>query len=134
MLKHTGIEFVNDHDPEGDALSAVVRAIDDYAASLRNLACAPASPFEAASWSLKIAEAKAGGGAMLSTEAAARGVTLEAMVARVLGNAGALGALEATISGVAGKHKDAARLLTEREEILAYDWREGWPDLTHLIR
>ncbi len=132
MITFDGTQFVNSPTPEGVApVTAIVVAIDDYAAFLRTKACSPASPFEAASWSLKIAEAKAGGGQMLATEAKARGVPLEALVARVLTNSGNLAMLEATIAGVAGKHKDAARA---SDDPVNYDWRGGWPDLAALIR
>lgn len=63
----------------------------------------------------------------LQQEALSRGVTLESIVARVEANVNALGTLDAVITGVAGKHKDAVSLLTTFDEIFAYDFSTGWP-------
>lgn len=87
----------------------------------------PVSPFEAAGWAPKLEEAKAGGGPLLTLEAQVRGVTLEQMVARVLANAQAFSQMEAQLSGLTGRHRDAVAALPTREEVLAYDWRAGWP-------
>ena len=62
-----------------------------------------------------------------SAEAQWRNVTLAQLVARVDGNAAQLGALEAQIAGVCGRHRDAVRNMTD-EQALAYDWRDGWPE------
>lgn len=85
------------------------------------------SALEAAGWAPKLEEARAGGGPLLTLEAQVRGVTLEQMVARVLANANAFANMEAQLSGLTGRHRDAMAALATREEILAYDWRAGWP-------
>jgi hypothetical protein len=38
-------------------------------------------------------------------------------------------ALEADIAGVAGRHCDAVRACTTFADLLAYDWRAGWPEV-----
>ena len=122
-------QFANDVD--GDK-AEVLRRIDTFAAWLRDKFCNPTSPYEAASWPLKLNEAKAYSAdntapvPMLSIEAQYRGVTLDSLVARVMTNATSLAQLEAVIAGTAGRHRDAVSLLTD-EEAAAYDWRDGWP-------
>jgi hypothetical protein len=116
---------------------AYLRAqIDAHAAALRDRVVAGISAGEMASWAIKRAEAAAFGvsgnaadAPLLSAEATARGVSLIDIVTRVTANAGALGALEATIGGNAGRHKDAVRALTTLEALLAYDWHSGWPEV-----
>ena len=77
-----------------------------------------------------IAYAQSGNAAqapMLSAEAAARGITLGAMLTRVQANANAFAALEAAIGGADGKHRDALAALQSFEAVLAYDLTAGWP-------
>lgn len=134
MLIYTDGQFFNGPEPEGDAKAAVRAEIERAAAAMRAKFCAPTSPYEAASWPLKLAEARtyaASGDAadapILSAEAAARGCTLPELLARVNSNAASLAALEAQIAGVSGRHRDALAGMTD-EEALAYDWRDGWPE------
>ena len=134
MLRFIDGGFYNAEVPEGDLKAFVLNNIDVCAAAMRNKFCAPTSPYEAASWPLKLAEAakyaQTGNetdAPMLSAEAAYRGVTLAQLVARVDGNAQVLAGLEAQIAGTCGKHRDAVRNMTD-EQILAYDWRDGWPE------
>lgn len=130
MLNYDRIsqQWVNEPDPEEDAFSAVFLAIERHAAWVRSRFLSEVSAYEAASWAFKVAEAKAGGGPMLQGEADARGISLQAMMERVLAKAASLAALEGHIAGVSGRHRDAIRLLQTPEEILAYDWRDGWPE------
>lgn len=127
------VQWANFPDPD-EAVSApqllvlVSYNIEVHAARLRRQFLNPVSAYEAASWPLKIAEAKAGGGPMLQAEADARGVTLAEIVSKVLGKASVLAGLEAAIAGNSGRHRDALAQLTTREDILAYDWRDGWPE------
>ena len=84
-------------------------------------------PSEMASWSLKLAEAQAGGGPLLQTEADARGVPVSALVAKVQANAASLAMAEAAIAGTAGRHRDAIAAMTTIEDVAAYDFSAGWP-------
>ena len=64
---------------------------------------------------------------ILEAEALFRGVTPADIAARVLRNAQALGGLEAALSGVAGRHRDAIKALDSN--VTEYDWRGGWPEV-----
>lgn len=112
----------------------VCTEIEARGAELRKKITAGVASPEMASWSIKRAEAyayQASGNAadapMLGIEASTRGIALADVAARVIANAGRLAALEATIAGVAGKHKDAVKNTTTFTAALAYNWRTGWP-------
>ncbi|MDX8385973.1 MAG: hypothetical protein R8M11_05600 [Gallionella sp.] len=101
---------------------------------------ADASPYEAASWSLKRVEAMAYNTAraatppthsptlapMLAVEATVRGVTLDVIVDRVLVNSNGLSQAEAAIAGSEGKHSDAIKALANAAEVRDYDETVGW--------
>lgn len=117
-----------------EAADEIVAAIDAHAMALRMAVTATVAPAEMASWSIKRAEAQAYAASsnpadapMLGYEAAARGVPLADVAARVQANATALAMLEAQIAGTAGKHRDAVRGLATFAELLAYNWQAGWP-------
>lgn len=119
-----------------DARDDQKAAVSAHAKALRDRAISGISVGEMASWPIKIAEAEtyAAKGEpekapLLSREAAARGVALADLVARVKANAAALSALEADISGIEGKHRDAISALGDIAEVDAYDWHTGWPNL-----
>lgn len=128
-------QFVNDSAVTATdataAAAAVVDAIDDYAIVLRARVIGKVSPFEAASWGLKLSEALAGGGKILKDEAKDRKVSEANIVQRVLANYSAWAAMESAISGVSGMHKDAVRALAagdaKASAVLDYDWRSDWP-------
>lgn len=126
-------QFVNDTHadaPIADRAHAIAFMTDEIlraAGFFRAKFVGAVSPLEAAGWAPKLEEAKAGGGPLLTLEATVRGVTLAQMVARVLANAEAFANMEAQLSGLTGRHRDAMGALTTREEVLAYDWRAGWP-------
>ena len=129
------VQGIIDTYPLSATQKEVTTLIDAYATSLRDRVTRGISPVEMASWPVKRTEAvayQASGNAadapILGTEATARGVTLSTIVARVLASAGSLSGLEATIAGVAGKHKDAVRATTTFAKALSYDWSGGWPD------
>lgn len=133
MLVYIDNQFYSAPNPEENIKAAVLAEIDKCAATMRDKYCAPTSPYEAASWALKLSEAakyaqtgNAADAPLLSAEAQWRGVSLAQLVSRVDGNAAQLGALEAQIAGVSGKHRDAVQTMTD-EEALNYDWRSGWP-------
>jgi hypothetical protein len=119
-------DVYNGPEPETDDLDELKRIIkgyiDAYAASKRIKLAGLPSP-ELAAWPLKLAEAKAGGGAILQLEADVRGITLAALVGKVISNAQAYEQAEAVIAGMAGKQRDIVSGLATREELTAYDWR-----------
>jgi hypothetical protein len=117
------IEFATLAEAQADR-SAVV---DAAAASLRDQVTAGTSPAEMSSWPIKLNEANAGGGPMLTLEAGYRGITEAALVTLVLDKAQQLSTLEAQIAGVSGMHRDAIDALTTIEEVVAYDMRGDWP-------
>lgn len=106
------------------------------AKSLRDKAISNVSAGEMASWPLKLAEAKAYAASanpadapLLSVEAAVRGLTLSELIAKVDGNAQAFSALETQIAGTDGRHRDAVNVLTTLEDVAAYDYEGGWPEV-----
>lgn len=128
--------FCNGPDPESiDEAQAMAAAhIDAYAAHLRARIAGQASPYEAAAWSLKLREAAdyAGDDAAcptLAAEARVRGVSTAAVVERVLRKGAAFLQLESQIAGTSGRHRDAVDAFATLSEVLAYDWRDGWPSL-----
>lgn len=106
--------------------AAILAAIDAHARALRDAAVAGISPAEMAAWPIKLAQAQAGAGAMIEMEAAARGVPLTDLIAKILAKAAAMAALEASIAGTAGRHQDAVRAAADPA---AYDWSAGWPEV-----
>lgn len=108
----------------GEAKQFVSQQSDQFAAYLRATFLNPISPYEASSWPLKLAEAKAYPDCpSLSIEAAARGVDLQTLVTKVLTKAAQLAYLEAVIAGKNGAHSDTIKALTTIEDCIAYDWR-----------
>lgn len=119
-----------------DARAEVKAKISAHAYTLRNRVISGISAGEMASWPIKLAEARAfaeGATAeqcpMLSSEAAARGVTLAELVSKVSSNATTFAGLEATIAGVDGKHRDAIAALNTFQDIADYNWLTGWPEV-----
>lgn len=107
---------------------------DAFAAEKRNSYVAGTSPAEMASWPIKLAEAVkfAASGVSsdapyLSAEAAARGMTLSALVAKVQTNGAQLAGMEAQIAGVNGRHKDALAAMADVSAVAAYDITAGYP-------
>lgn len=104
------------------------------ARSLRDKVVAGISAGEMAGWPIKLAEARAYAAdpsnaqtPMLAAEAAARGVTVAELVGKVGNNSARFAALEATIGGIDGRHRDALSKLTTFEDVAAYDLTVGWP-------
>lgn len=92
------------------------------------------SPAEMASWPIKRFEALAlqsgsdpTSSPSLAAEAAARGIALADLVAKVLANSSRLALLEAEIAGRCGAIRDAAGAATTDAELLAIDLEAGWP-------
>lgn len=110
--------------------------IDAWAAGLRNAAVRGRSVAEMASWTLKMAEARAfqtGNDALqaptLAAIAKVRGVTTADMATKVLAQAAPFLALEAAVDGVRGKHCDAVDACTSVAAVVLYDWSVGWPSI-----
>jgi hypothetical protein len=131
MIYYQDNQFVNGHErafatlAEAQANRSAV--VDMAAASMRDQITAGTSPAEMSSWPIKLDEANAGGGPMLTLEAGYRGITEAALVTLVLEKAQQLATLEAQIAGVSGMHRDAIDALTTIEDVCAYDMRSDWP-------
>lgn len=128
----TAVQAIIDGYTLDDARSEVTERIDAMAKAKRDAVVASISPAEMASWSIKRAEAAAYDGTdasapFLAAEAAARGVTTAALVAKVTQKGAMLSGLEAAISGTSGRHGDAVKALDTFEAIAAYDYSTGWP-------
>lgn len=127
-------------DPVGQAADlATAKAqkkseIDAYAAGLRNQVVRGYSAGEMASWSSKLAEARAFAATndpiqapTLSASATIRGITLADLAGRVLAQSTPFLQAEAAIDGIRGKHCDAVEAMTTVQDIIVYDWHSGWP-------
>jgi hypothetical protein len=117
------------------ARSARCAEVLAHSKNLRDLATAAVAQGEMASWPIKRAEAIAFSAdpnaacPMLSAEAAGRGITLAALVDKVMGNAARFQALESAIGGTDGRHRDAIMALDSCEAVAAYDYSTGWPEV-----
>lgn len=133
MLIYFDNHWFNGHDIEfatlAEAKANRIAVVDLAAASLRDRVTAGISAAEMSSWPLKLSEAQAGGGPMLTLEAGYRGVSEADLIVKVLDKAQQLSMLEAQIAGVAGKHNDAIEVLTTIEEVCSYDMRSDWPEV-----
>lgn len=108
-----------------------------HAKALRDKAVSGYSAGEMASWPIKRAEAMSyvqgvseldpAACPFLKAEAGFRGITLEAIVARVAANSAAMAGLEAAIGGIDGAHRDAIDALTTWQDVRDYDITSGYP-------
>lgn len=110
--------------------------IDAYAAGLRNKVVRGRSAGEMASWSIKVAEARAyqassnpAQAPTLATIATIRGITVAALVQKVLDQAAPFLQAEAYIDGIRGKHCDRIDAMVDVASIITYDWMTEWPVL-----
>lgn len=133
MLIYFDNQWFNGPDIEfatlAEAQANRIAVVDKAAASLRDQVTAGISAAEMSSWPLKLSEAKAGGGPMLTLEAGYRGISEAALVQLVLDKAQQLSTLEAQIAGVAGMHNDTIDAMTTIEEVCSYDMRSDWPEV-----
>ena len=131
MIDYQDNQFVNGPDIEfatlAEAQANRSAVVDKAAASLRDRVTAGTSPAEMSSWPIKLDEANAGGGPMLTLEAGYRGITEAALIVLVLEKAQQLSTLEAQIAGVSGMHRDTIDAMTTIAEVVAYDMRSDWP-------
>lgn len=63
----------------------------------------------------------------IANEASIRGITVDALVAKVRANATQFDGLGDQIAGMSGKHRDAISALGDFVSVLAYDYTTGWP-------
>lgn len=117
-----------------DAKAHKSAQVSAHAKVLRDKVIRTISAGEMASWPIKLAEAakyaltgQDADAPMLAAEAAARGITLAALVAKVGENATTFAALEAAIAGTDGAHRDAIKACETFEAVAAYDFSTGWP-------
>ena len=110
--------------------------VSAYAKTLRDKVIVSISAGEMASWPIKLAEAakyaqtgQSSDAPMLAAEAQARGIELAALVQKVGGNATTFAGLESAIAGVDGKHRDAIKACSSFDEVAAYDYLTGWPEV-----
>lgn len=110
--------------------------VSAYAKTLRDKVIMTISAGEMASWPIKLSEAakyaqtgQASDAPMLLAEATARGIALSELAAKVGGNATTFAGLESAIAGVDGKHRDAIKALSTFDEVAAYDYLAGWPEV-----
>ena len=109
--------------------------IDAYAAGLRNKVVSGRSSGEMASWSIKIAEARAflangnddADAPTLANIAEIRGITTASLVQKVLDQAAPFLQAEAWIDGIRGKHCDRIEAMVDVPSIVTYDWMTEWP-------
>lgn len=132
----TAVQAIMDSYSLDEAKTYRCNEVSQKAKALRDKVIKTISAGEMASWPIKLAEAAKfaatglpADAPMLSAEAEARGITLADLVAKVGGNASVFAVLEATIGGVDGKHRDAIKALTTFEEVAAYDFSAGWPEV-----
>lgn len=112
----------------------IVAAAERIAKAKRDMVTASVSPAEMASWPIKRGEALAylssgidADAPNLALEAAARGITLAALVGKVIAKASLLAGLEAAIAGRCGAIQDAAAAAGSLAELEAIDPEAGWP-------
>lgn len=65
----------------------------------------------------------------MTIEAQARGCTIQELVAKVTSNTQRFDALRAAIAGTSGKHRDAINALATFEQVAAYNFNTGWPEV-----
>ena len=117
-----------------EAKAALGEKISALAKAKRDLVVAGISAGEMAAWAIKRDEAlkyaatgNASDAPLLSIEAAARGVALPVLMAKVSTAATGFAMLEGAIGGAAGKHRDAVTALPDFASLYVYDYATGWP-------
>lgn len=127
------VQAIIDGYTVAEAQAAVCKQIDAVLKGKFDAVIGGYSPGEMAGWAVMRDEALAYQAdplavvPNLTAEAATRGCSVGILASKVLANAATLIALRSSLMGTAGRHKDAIRALPTREQVAAYDWREGWP-------
>ena len=108
--------------------------INSYAAGLRNKVIAGRSAGEMASWAVKLSEVRAYNASLIPSDAPTlatichvRGITMADLIARINAQATPFMQAEAYIDVIRGKHCDAIEACATTADVVAYDWRSGWP-------
>lgn len=132
----SAVQSIIDNYTIEQARSMKIASVSLHAKRVRDAVTATIASGEMASWPIKRAEAElfaeqgdAAECPSLRAESEARGVTLPVLVAKVLSNAARFVAAEAAIGGMDGRHRDAIAALTTFEEVDAYDFSTGWPEV-----
>jgi hypothetical protein len=129
------VQAIIDSYTLGQAKAEKMSSVLAHSKELRDKVVASISAGEMASWPIKRSEAEAFSAdqtapcPMLTAEAQARGIPLADLVAKVHANSARFSAAEAAIGGTDGKHRDAIAALTTFEEVAAYDFSTGWPEI-----
>lgn len=128
------VQAIIDSYTLSEAKAVLCGKVSALAKLKRDAAICGISAGELASWPIKLSEsiayqqtADSAVAPLLSIEAAARGVTLAELVARVASNAQTFAGLEASIAGADGRHRDAILLLQDWPDLYTYDYSNGWP-------
>lgn len=123
-------EFASLADAQADRISHVYAT----AFTARERATSGVAAAEMASWGIKVLEAKDytlyqddTRTPLIAMEASFRQVTVAQLAERIVNNSNNLSMLEAAIAGNSGRHVDAINALSSIENVVAYDWRDGWP-------
>jgi CheY-like chemotaxis protein len=114
--------------------SRVATAITALAKKKFDAAIADMSAGEMAGWSMLKSEADKWNISKLDSdcpsiaaEATNRGITVAALVAKVISNSNMFNGLRASIAGASGKHRDAVNALPDTfAAVAAYDYQVGW--------
>lgn len=131
----TVVQSIIDNYSLDEAKKIILNDIDVYARNMRNYVMQAISPAEMASWPIKREEAMkyletglSSSAPNLAIEATERNMSLEALANLVMQKAYQFAGMESKVAGICGKHQDAVRSMTTFEEVLTYDWTQGWPE------
>lgn len=128
----TAVQSIIDGYTLAQAKAEKKREVSALARTKYDLVTAGISAAEMAGWPILLSEAvayRAGSTThpALTAEASIRGITVEALVTKVEGNAAAFQAARAAIAGTDGKKRDEIDALTTFEAVASYDVIGGWP-------
>lgn len=134
MIRHDGTQFVNAENPADP--QEVRREIEAHARRLltRFVEQFSYAPAEMASWPILASEIKAyaisgnvADAPFCAAEAAASGLTIDTIIARVTANTNGFAAYLSAVKGARNVHKAAVAAM-QAPAVFDYDWRSGWPE------
>lgn len=128
----TAVQAIIDGYTLAQAKAERKREVSAMARTKYDMVTAGISAAEMAGWPILLSEAvayRAGSTThpALTAEASIRGITVEALVQKVEGNAAQFQAARAAIAGTDGKKRDEIDALSSFEAIATYDVAGGWP-------
>jgi len=131
-LDEAAVQSIIDGYTLADAKTDRRREVSALARTKYDAVTAGISAAEMAGWPILLSEAvayRAGNTThpALDAEASIRGITVEALVQKVEGNAAQFQAARAAIAGTDGRKRDEIDALTTFEAVAAYDVAGGWP-------